>query len=271
METFTEKPDLNYDVNQFFTPETAPFDVAEHCLYSCISGSNAYGMNTPESDLDVRGVVCPPSEYFFGLLNFEQVENQSKDICYYSLRKFISLAYKNNVHALEMLFLDPQHINIVNYPFNLILDKRDLFLSKLLGYSFGGYAYQQLMMLNTKKKNQTGRQRLVEKYGYDTKAFAHSIRLYRMGANALEHGILEVYRPDREELKAIRAGALTYEEAVAFGTNEEGKPSVVGGLAHEELTKFNIAMEKSKLPATPNFKKIQNLLITAHKEIEWLK
>ena len=40
--------------------------------------------------------------------------------------------------------------------------------------------------------------------GYDIKNAAHVIRLYRMGIEYLESGNLQVFRPDREELKAIK-------------------------------------------------------------------
>ena len=216
-EEFLNKPDLGeYNPNQFFDLATAPFDVNEHCLYSVYSGSIAYGTNLPTSDLDIRGVVCPPLKFFTGLSNFEQVENQSKDVCFFGLKKFFQLAYKNNVHALELLYMDHNFINILKYPFDLVLKNRNVFLSKNIGYSFGGYAFQQLKILKTKTSNHTGRIGLAEKYGYDTKFAMHCIILYRSGSEALLTGKLNVYRPDLEELKEIRLGKYSYEEFVKW-------------------------------------------------------
>lgn len=36
------------------------FDIAHHTILLVISGSHAYGMARPESDIDVRGVAIPP-------------------------------------------------------------------------------------------------------------------------------------------------------------------------------------------------------------------
>lgn len=268
MPELTEKPDLgDFSKNEFFDLETPPFDVQEYALYSVVSGSNAYGTNVEGSDVDERGVVVPPKKYFYGMANFEQVENQTKDVCYYALKKFFSLAYKNNVHALEMLWLNCEFVHFLKKPFDQVLNNREMFMSKQLGYSFGGYAYQQLKILNVKTKNKTGRINLVEKYGYDTKFAAHVVRLYRSGAGALETGELKVFRPDREELKAIRAGAMSFSEFVQY----DDKNTPVGGFAFDEMQKFKKAFEKSNLPANPNYHKVEDLLMQVHSEVPWLQ
>lgn len=55
---------------------------------------------------------------------------------------------------------------------------------------------------------------LEAKFGYDTKHALHLVRLMRMGAEILETGQVQVRRPDREELLAIRDGAWTYDELI---------------------------------------------------------
>lgn len=67
-----------------------------------------------------------------------------------------------------------------------------------------------------KKNRNVARSELEEKHGYDTKHAMHLVRLLRMGAEALETGVLNVKRPDAEELLAIRNGAWTYEEVVEY-------------------------------------------------------
>jgi hypothetical protein len=69
----------------------------------------------------------------------------------------------------------------------------------------------------TWKKNRNAyRSELEEQFGYDTKHAAHLVRLLRMGAEALETGVLNVFRPDAAELLSIRHGAWTYEEVVEY-------------------------------------------------------
>ncbi len=50
----------------------------------------------------------------------------------------------------------------------------------------------------------------------NTKHAMHLVRLLRMGAEALQEGVLRVRRPDAEELLAIRNGAWTYEQVVEY-------------------------------------------------------
>ena len=51
-----------------------------------------------------------------------------------------------------------------------------------------------------------------EKWGYDTKFAMHTIRLARTGCEILEGKGVQVFRPDREELVAIRRGSLKYDD-----------------------------------------------------------
>ncbi len=52
---------------------------------------------------------------------------------------------------------------------------------------------------------------LERRFGYDTKHAMHLVRLQRMAVEMLARGEVIVRRPDRDELLAIRDGALTYD------------------------------------------------------------
>ena len=67
-----------------------------------------------------------------------------------------------------------------------------------------------------KNNRNEARGELEEHYGYDTKHAMHLVRLLRMGVEALRDEEIIVKRPDAEELLAIRNGAWTYEEVVAY-------------------------------------------------------
>ena len=111
-------------------------------LFSCISGSRAYGTALPTSDTDIKGVFVMPEERLFGLGYVEQINDERNDVVYYELRRFVELLMKNNPNILEML----------NSPADCILHKdplfdlltTDMFLSKLCKNSFAGYAMAQI-------------------------------------------------------------------------------------------------------------------------------
>lgn len=47
-------------------------------LLECISGSKAYGLDTPESDTDIKGVFLLPKIDYYGLNYIEQVSDVKK-------------------------------------------------------------------------------------------------------------------------------------------------------------------------------------------------
>jgi hypothetical protein len=267
MDDFTVKPDLGeLSKSEFFNLDFPPFDIQKHCLYSVIAGSKAYGIDTPESDTDERGVIWLPERFVLGLGRCEQIENQSKDIVYYSLHKAFTLLLKNNIHLMELLWMPKRTVNFVHPSFQQVLDNKELFLSKRIAYTCGGYAWAQVKLGLTKLKNKTGRTHLVEKFGFDSKLISHAFRLLRMGRQALETGTFDVYRPDREFLLDIKNGKYKLEDLVIIGKNEKGKDIFTGGIILEEYRLFEEAIAKTSLKNDPPFEKIENLLIKIQKE-----
>jgi len=75
----------------------------DHLLLKCISGSQAYGLALPHSDIDIKGVFILPKAEFYGLTYTDQINNATNDEMYYEVRKFIDLLLKNNPNILELL------------------------------------------------------------------------------------------------------------------------------------------------------------------------
>jgi hypothetical protein len=111
-------------------------------LFECISGSRAYGLNTPTSDTDIRGVFVLPEKDYFGLNYVEQLSNESNDIVYYELRRFVELLAKNNPNMLELLSI-PEECILYQHPLYARFKSED-FLSKLCKDTFAGYALTQV-------------------------------------------------------------------------------------------------------------------------------
>lgn len=111
-------------------------------LFECLSGSKAYGLATPQSDTDIKGIYYMPKEMFFGLKYIPQISDESNDEVYYEIGRFIELLIKNNPNIVEIL-ATPKDCILYKHP---IMDKLriEMILSKLCKDTFGGYALTQI-------------------------------------------------------------------------------------------------------------------------------
>lgn len=116
-------------------------------LFLTVAGSHAYGTNIETSDLDIRGVVLERETDTLGLTDFEQYIDTKTDTVIYSLKKFLKLVKECNPNIIEMLYSKPEHYLYVSKAGKILLENRDLFLTKRAAYSFGGFANQQLNRL----------------------------------------------------------------------------------------------------------------------------
>lgn len=126
---------------------------ADGVIYLTRHGSRAYGTNIEGSDSDFKGIAIPPKEYYLSCSKkFEQEELSEPDTVIYELRKFLTLLSNNNPNTIECLFTDPSDHQIVSKAGQELLNNRDIFLSKMVRWSFGGYAYSQLKKIETHRK-----------------------------------------------------------------------------------------------------------------------
>ncbi|TAE10635.1 MAG: nucleotidyltransferase [Bacteroidetes bacterium] len=129
-------------------------------LLECVAGSHSYGLAVPESDTDIRGIFIMPREGFFGLEYVPQVANETNDIVYYELGRYMELLLKNNPTILELLYAPEDCIRIQHPCIKQI--QAFPFLSKLCEQSFAGYAFTQIQKargLNKKIHNPVNEQR----------------------------------------------------------------------------------------------------------------
>nr|WP_321233848.1 nucleotidyltransferase domain-containing protein [uncultured Psychroserpens sp.] len=111
-------------------------------IFESISGSRAYGLDTATSDTDIRGVFILPKDLFYSLHYIGQINNDTNDIAYYELSKFIDLLSKNNPNILELLNV-PKEFVLYKHPIFDRIKKED-FLSKLCKNTFANYAFTQI-------------------------------------------------------------------------------------------------------------------------------
>ncbi len=119
-------------------------------LFEVISGSKSFGLDTPSSDTDIKGVYYLPKEQFFGLDYIPQISNETNDEVYYELGRFVELLQKNNPNILEILATPDDCVLYKNPIMNQL--KIEYFLSKLCKDSFAGYAVTQIKKARGLKK-----------------------------------------------------------------------------------------------------------------------
>ena len=111
-------------------------------LLSTIAGSISYGLNTADSDVDIRGVFAHPiNDILVG--EYERVIQQANnDVIYTEIGFFLEQLRKNTPSALEVLFtIDPECVQFRDKRFDPLMEK---VLSKKCFYTFGAYAQSQI-------------------------------------------------------------------------------------------------------------------------------
>lgn len=115
-----------------------------------LGGSYAYGTNTPESDIDIRGCALNSKRNILTNKNFEQVTDKETDTVIYSFDKLVSLLCNCNPNTIELLGFESEEYLYCSNIGKELLDNKQLFLSKRAVQSFGGYATSQLRRLDNK-------------------------------------------------------------------------------------------------------------------------
>lgn len=161
-----------------------------------VTGSMAYGLNTSNSDVDLRGVYVAPTRDILSLKSPPEVVDRTKpDSTHYEVGKFMRLALKCNPNIIEMLYLTVY--TQLTWEGLLLIENRDKFLSKAVYDSYAGYSISQAHKLNSRAYSELGRHHRHEKHA------RHCFRLLKQGRQLLETGTLTVMVDNREELFEI--------------------------------------------------------------------
>ena len=230
---------------------TLPF-WESRAIYVVRAGSHAYGTNLPASDEDTRGVCIPPPEYLIGLKRWQVYRDAEQDRTIYSLHHYVGLAMSNNPQTLEILHVREKDILHITPLGCRLREAAPLFLSKRLGHAASGIANQHVKTLQDRNSSRHGKHReLIDRYGYDVKDAAHVIRTMRLAIEAMATGVVNTYRPDRDELRDILAGGRSFERVLAEVER-----------LHDEIA---AALALSTLPDEPNFEAVNTLVMDLHR------
>jgi hypothetical protein len=259
--------------------------VPKHSIVTTLRGSLAHGTHIPPEadgvdDIDLMSVYLADTDFYLGLpteIRGQDIKIVAWDAANYEFRHFCKLLANGNPNVISMLWTAPQYLT-ANWLGLRLLNNRELFLTKRLGKSFGGYASGQLHRMTayheetsscgctgefhgegcavltelgrgSTKRYATGfmgakRKELVKKHGYDAKNAAHAIRLLTMAVEIFRDGQVLVDRTglDAEYLKSVKRGerSLAEVQSVATGLNDELSKLVVGSKLPDEVDRGRV-------------------------------
>lgn len=214
----------------------------QYVIYRAIIGSRAYGLDNENSDIDKRGIYLPPAHLHWSLYGVpEQLERGEE--AYWEIQKFIKLALKANPNILEAL--NTPKVEYVAPIAELLLEQRDIFMSKLLYQTYNGYVISQFKKMRKHLENQ-GTIRW--------KHAMHLIRLLLSGIDALKTGTIMVdVGEHRDKLLSIRYEKMTWEQVNTWRLQ-----------LHKE---FDAVYQITKLPDRPDYEAANQFLIEARKSV----
>lgn len=118
-------------------------------MYLARTGSKCYNCHTEDSDDDFKGVCFAPRSIYLGFNSeFKQAE-LSKDFVIFELKKFLKLTADCNPNMIELLWLRNEDQIFISPLMEIILNNKNLFLSKKIYYTMRGYAYSQIKRIKT--------------------------------------------------------------------------------------------------------------------------
>lgn len=162
-------------------------------LCEIIGGSNLYGLATPDSDVDYRGLFVAQSPiHMCGLQTITNIVTVAPhDATYYEIGHYMSLMRKSNTQVMEILFAPSSAFNLKHDFMNQIYSHRyRLINSELLKKSLRGYVYDELRLATGERSGRLGgkRKEAVERYGFSPKNFVQILRLCEVGKVFFETG-----------------------------------------------------------------------------------
>ncbi|NJM67839.1 MAG: nucleotidyltransferase domain-containing protein [Acaryochloris sp. RU_4_1] len=226
------------------TNDLEDYNLQDYVIYRCIVGSQAYGLADQDSDCDHRGIYLPPAALHWSLYGIpEQIEDKPAQECYWELQKFLLLALKANPNVLECLYTPL--VETATPLAEQLLDKRRIFLSRLVYQTYNGYALSQFKKME---------QDLRVKGQIRWKHAMHLIRLLLSGITTLKEGFVPVdMREYRDRLLAIKYQHWTWPQVDQWRLQ-----------LHQE---FEQAFAQTQLPERPDYEQANAFLIQARQSM----
>jgi hypothetical protein len=148
-----------------------------------VAGSRLYGLETPDSDTDTRGVfLCTDPSEIIGLSRRDIIKSGSEDSLFLEFRHYLLQLRKTNSFAMELLFAEGFE-NIAEEFEVVRLNRLRLIDSERLFSSLMGYIRSERRLANGERTGALGSKRKsqIDKFGFSPKNFSHLLRLAHCG------------------------------------------------------------------------------------------
>lgn len=181
-------------------PSTLNFDKKTLCL--ALGGSHSYGLSTPKSDIDIRGVFVNTSlSHLVGLRHNEVLvsQNEKEDTVNTEFRHFLRLLRGANTQMVELLFIKDYTYTDTTWQY-VLSERNNLIDSSRLFHSLMGYIQSERRLANGERTGKLGgkRKESIDKYGFSPKNFVQLLRLAWAGSVYMEKGIFPVKVSDED-------------------------------------------------------------------------
>ena len=174
------------------------------------------------------------------------------DVSVYSVVKYFQLCMECNPNMVDSLFTRDEDVLTHSNVSRLVRSKRTLFLSKQANARYLGYAKSQVAKMKQKTKHENEKRDAdIKKYGYSLKEGYHLVRLAEEASMMLNECDMDLKR-NADLLKFVRAGGMTLQELEDYLTKAEAR--------------LLVAYEQTKLPETPDYLSLRNLLLQCFEE-----
>ena len=168
-------------------------------LVKYVGGSQLYGLDTPESDVDYRGVYMhedPAKILRFAVEdNLCHTQEKGDDYAYYELHRYFQLLRKTNTQSVEALFIREDYpLEHTSSQFEAMKEKRfELLDSRQLLNSTKGYVMSETRLALGERAGRMGgkRREKLDQFGFSPKNVAQIVRIVA----ACEHFMKERWYP----------------------------------------------------------------------------
>lgn len=213
-----------------------------------VVGSQAYGLDTPDSDVDRLGIYAVDTAELFKLdqppLHKKSIVTHQPDLTLHEVDKFCRLARRCNPGVLELLWLG-SYEQQTSLGYSLIVIRNHFLSATAVKGAYLGYANEQMMRLNSTKSSLEHEQkrRKVSKHA------RHVARLLYQGYQLYRTATLPVRLPNAVQIREIGEAA------------GDGHLGPLRRFFNDYEARFNIS--PSSLPDGPDTQVIDNWLYEA--------